>query len=145
MICHPRLIERLHDVDLAQLEAIVVAGEFRGAAPAGRRLHATSALNGDGAALGAVPDMQPWDTYGIIYTSGTTGPSKGVLVSYLQLYTTALVSYGYVEPDDRSAFNSHPMANAPSSRAVKPSASMSSIWKSSRSLIRWRLVRRRMV
>ena len=105
LICHPRLIERLHDVDLAQLEAIVVAGEFRGAAPAGRQLHAASALKGDGAALGAVPDMQPWDTYGIIYTSGTTGPSKGVLVSYLQLYTTALVSYGYVEPDDRMLIN----------------------------------------
>lgn len=105
MVCHPQLVGRLHDVDLAQLEAIVVAGEFDGVAPAGRRMHAASALKGDGTALGAIPDMQPWDTYGIIYTSGTTGPSKGVLVSYLQLYASALVSYGYVGPEDRMLIN----------------------------------------
>ena len=33
--------------------------------------------------------IAPWDTQSIIYTSGTTGPSKGVLSSYLQLYSMA--------------------------------------------------------
>ena len=33
----------------------------------------------------------PWDTQSIIYTSGTTGPSKGVMSSYLHLYTTGAV------------------------------------------------------
>ena len=31
--------------------------------------------------------IEPWDTQSIIYTSGTTGPSKGVLSSYLHMYT----------------------------------------------------------
>ena len=105
LVCHAKLVERLHAVELAQLEAIVVAGEFAGTAPAGRTLHPPSALRGDGAALEPVPEMQPWDTYGIIYTSGTTGPSKGVLVSYLQLYASGMVSYGYIGADDRMLVN----------------------------------------
>ncbi len=105
MVCHPRLVERLHDVDLAQLEEIVVAGEFNGTAPDGRKIHPELVLKGDGTVLGAVPEMQPWDTYGIIYTSGTTGPSKGVLVSYLQLYASGVGTYGYVGPDDRMLVN----------------------------------------
>jgi crotonobetaine/carnitine-CoA ligase len=31
--------------------------------------------------------IEPWDTQSVIYTSGTTGPSKGVLSSYLHMYT----------------------------------------------------------
>ncbi len=105
MVCHPRLMDRLHDIDRGQLEALVVAGEFDGVAPAGLTLHPASSLNGRADALGAMPEMHPWDTYGIIYTSGTTGPSKGVLASYLQLYASALVSYGYVGADDRMLVN----------------------------------------
>ena len=36
--------------------------------------------------------IAPWDTQTIIYTSGTTGPSKGVLSSYLQLYSMGVES-----------------------------------------------------
>ena len=108
MVCHARLADRLHDVELNQLEAIVPVGEWGesgGTVPAGLRLHPRSALRGDGDALGPLPEMQPWDTYGIIYTSGTTGPSKGVLVSYLQLYASGMVSYGYIGADDRMLVN----------------------------------------
>ncbi|MDP0941182.1 AMP-binding protein, partial [Klebsiella quasipneumoniae] len=31
--------------------------------------------------------IQPWDTQAIMYTSGTTGNAKGVISSYVQLYT----------------------------------------------------------
>ena len=33
--------------------------------------------------------IQPWDIQSIIYTSGTTGPSKGVLSSYLHMFSNA--------------------------------------------------------
>ncbi|MFI5436322.1 AMP-binding protein [Rhodococcus baikonurensis] len=32
--------------------------------------------------------IEPWHTQSIIYTSGTTGPSKGVLTSYMQAYSS---------------------------------------------------------
>ena len=105
LVCHARLMERLQDIDLAQVETLVCAGEHDGPAPGGRRLLGAAALDGDAAALGPVPQVQPWDTYGIIYTSGTTGPSKGVLASYLQLYASGVLSYGYMGPDDRILVN----------------------------------------
>ncbi len=105
MVCHAALIDRLGDIDLSQLETIVSSGEFDGAAPGARRLLPGTALQGDATTLGALPQVEPWDTYGIIYTSGTTGPSKGVLVSYLQLYASGLLSYGYMGPDDRILVN----------------------------------------
>ena len=42
---------------------------------------------------------------GVIYTSGTTGPSKGVLQTYLQIWTTGRCTYGYMTPDDRMLIN----------------------------------------
>ncbi len=105
LVCHAGLMDRLHDIDLAQVQDIVVCGEYAGVAPTGRSLHATSALAGDADLLGPMPLVQAWDTYAIIYTSGTTGPSKGVLASYLQLYASGLLSYGYMGPDDRILVN----------------------------------------
>jgi crotonobetaine/carnitine-CoA ligase len=105
LVSHARLIERLHDIDLAQVDTLVCVGDYEGSAPGNRRLLGAGALDGDAAALGSVPVVQPWDTYGIIYTSGTTGPSKGVLASYLQLYASGVLSYGYMGPDDRILVN----------------------------------------
>ena len=105
LVCHGTLLERLHTIELAQLQTIVTVGDHAAAAPPGRTLLPASALEGDAAALGPTPTVQPWDTHGIIYTSGTTGPSKGVLVSYLQLYASGVLSYGYMGPDDRILVN----------------------------------------
>jgi crotonobetaine/carnitine-CoA ligase len=33
--------------------------------------------------------IEPWDPMSIVFTSGTTGPFKGVLSSYLDLFTNA--------------------------------------------------------
>jgi len=43
---------------------------------------------------------QPWTTSCIVYTSGTTGPSKGVILPWAQLYSTAT---GIFPPEDMSA------------------------------------------
>lgn len=37
--------------------------------------------------------VEGWDTQMVIYTSGTTGPSKGVLISYVQRYSSAEALY----------------------------------------------------
>jgi crotonobetaine/carnitine-CoA ligase len=50
--------------------------------------------------------IEPWDNQSIIYTSGTTGPSKGVLSSYLHLYTNAGPDgWPFVRADDRFLVN----------------------------------------
>ena len=41
----------------------------------------------------------------IIYTSGTTGPSKGVMSSYLQLYSMGTESFHFLGADDRFMVN----------------------------------------
>ena len=41
----------------------------------------------------------------IIFTSGTTGPSKAVITSYVQEWTTAKVTYGYMVQSDRMLVN----------------------------------------
>ena len=105
LVCHTGLVERLHDIDLAQVQTIITSGDCATQAVKGRALLPISALDGNAQALGPAPEVQPWDIYAIIYTSGTTGPSKGVLASFLQLYASGLLSYGYMGPDDRILVN----------------------------------------
>jgi crotonobetaine/carnitine-CoA ligase len=106
MLCHAGLIDRLQDIDLAALESVVVlGGEVPTAAPGGRRVLVEVALRGHSSLLKDSPAVQPWDTHGIIYTSGTTGASKGVLTSYLQVWTTGIACYGYINSDDRMLIN----------------------------------------
>jgi carnitine-CoA ligase len=108
MIAHGALVERLADVDRAQLTDIVVLGPERPAIP-GVVLHDLAVLepatrvagnDADGTpTLGA--DPAPWDTLMVIYTSGTTGPSKGVLSSHRHARRAAL-GFRNVGPGDRN-------------------------------------------
>lgn len=104
LVVHADLTPRLADVDLARTEQLVVVGEG-GTAPAGETALPFSALDGDGANLAEDAPIEPWDVWGVIYTSGTTGPSKGVLQTYLQIWTTGRCTYGYMTPDDRMLIN----------------------------------------
>ncbi len=80
MIAHADLVDRLTALPLPKLKHVV----------------SPSALQSNTAALDDSASIDHWDIQCIIYTSGTTGPSKGVLSPYLQLYTTAVVTYGYM-------------------------------------------------
>jgi len=93
-VVHADLVPRLDGVPLARLtQAVVVAGPVDGAAkgPAGLSLvrYDDALLPADGVLAPPSRAIEPWDPQSIIYTSGTTGPSKGVLSSYLHMYTNA--------------------------------------------------------
>ena len=89
MVAHPELIERLTGLQTPALHQVIHP----------------PALAGDIAQLDDSADIAHWDIQCIIYTSGTTGPSKGVLVPYLQLYTTAIVTYGYLREGESMLVN----------------------------------------
>jgi crotonobetaine/carnitine-CoA ligase len=95
LIVHGDLLERLEGLNLPRLERIVAVGPQRPHSLA-IPVDPESILAGDASTLNDSVYPEPWDPQTIIYTSGTTGPSKGVLSPYLQLYTTAVVNYGYV-------------------------------------------------
>ncbi len=80
MVAHPELTPRLADLATPLLKHVI----------------GPDSLRGNAAALDDSAEVDHWDIQCIIYTSGTTGPSKGVLSPYLQLYTTAVVNYGYM-------------------------------------------------
>ena len=105
-IVHGDLVPRLGDVALARLERFVVTG----AAPVTHAALPTVAFSSleDGADEPEPPKraIEPWDTQSIIYTSGTTGPSKGVLSSYLHMYTNpGPESWHFVTGEDRFLVN----------------------------------------
>ena len=100
MIVHRNLIERLRDIPVGGIETLIVVGGPAGDLQWPGRVFGTDILD---TADDGVPDApaEPWDPEIVIFTSGTTGPSKGVLCSYLQMYCTGGVQYGYMTPDDR--------------------------------------------
>ena len=99
IVAHRDLIPRLGDVPLGTLKTVIATGQGEGAAVAGLTLLDEAVL--DQGAPAEPVTVEPWEPYGIIYTSGTTGPSKGVLCPHFHLYTTSVVTYGYMGPDDR--------------------------------------------
>jgi carnitine-CoA ligase len=104
LLAHGALIDRLAGLKLTSLERIVAFGS----APPGSlpwTIDAASILDGDESALDDRAEIEPWHIQSIIFTSGTTGPSKGVLSPYLQLYTTAVVNYGYLRDGESILVN----------------------------------------
>ena len=88
-IVHADLAPRLEDVPLASLKAAVVVGERRACPGLPTHFYADVLLPESGTLAPLARPIEPWDSQSIIYTSGTTGPSKGVLSSYLHIYTNA--------------------------------------------------------
>lgn len=109
-ICHEDLLERLLEDDCSGALAVIFTSPVKAAAEAARcarrgiTLLPFTALDGDPGSV-VVPALQPWDLQSICFTSGTTGPSKGVLSSYLHLYTMGWHCTEGVTPDDRYLIN----------------------------------------
>jgi crotonobetaine/carnitine-CoA ligase len=105
-VVHADLVGRLAGAKLAALTHLVVVG---GAAPADVALPSSrfESLSDVGAEPAEIArPIEPWHTQSIIYTSGTTGPSKGVLSSYLHMYTNpGPESWWFVTGEDRFLVN----------------------------------------
>lgn len=103
-IVHADLHRRLGEIELSKLEEIVVLGG-EGTDLAGLKVHQSAALAShdvDPPALDRA--IAPWDMQSIIFTSGTTGPSKGVMSSYVHLYSMAAAA-PFLRSDDRYMIN----------------------------------------
>jgi crotonobetaine/carnitine-CoA ligase len=102
LLVHPDLVPRLDEIDLAQVEQLVVTTDVQ---PDSSPLPVTAFDSVLGSADDELPlerPIEPWDIQSIIYTSGTTGPSKGVLSSYLHMFSNAgPESWPMVGEDDR--------------------------------------------
>jgi crotonobetaine/carnitine-CoA ligase len=106
-VVHASLVERLSGIQLARLERLVVTGS---AAPGPALLPITPFDDMSGTEVQLPPlarPIEPWDTQSVIYTSGTTGPSKGVMSSYLHMYTNpGPEAWPFVTGEDRFLVNS---------------------------------------
>ena len=106
-VVQDRLLEHLQMVDLANTRQIVVVGDFPSVSPLSVDLLRWDQMPSDSLTKEALEHVvEPWDTQFIIFTSGTTGPSKGVLVTYVQMFSTAMAHYdGHLGAEDRYLVN----------------------------------------
>lgn len=107
MVAHRALAGRLHDVAPGALARVLLTGDEQGDAPLQPPAGVSFAPLSDAAdapppaLLALDAPIEPWDTQSIMYTSGTTGLSKGVVTSYVQIYTMGPDAFDWITPDDR--------------------------------------------
>jgi len=105
-IVHADLVPRLRDVKLASLERLIVTGQGDVASAPLPAVPFASLSGRESELQPLARPIEPWDTQSIIYTSGTTGPSKGVLSSYLHMYTNpGPEAWYFVDGNDRFLVN----------------------------------------
>ena len=102
LLVHPDLVPRLSEIDLGRVERLVVTTRIE-VPEAPRPIQRFDELAGAAdETLELARPIEPWDIQSIIYTSGTTGPSKGVLSSYLHMFSNAgPESWPMVDENDR--------------------------------------------
>ena len=106
-VVHASLVDRLDGIALHRLEQLLVVGGATPAAPLPCTSYDAALLPASGTLAPLRRPIEPWDPMSIIFTSGTTGPSKGVLSSYLHLFTNAgPETWTFVRSDDRYLINS---------------------------------------
>ncbi len=103
-VIHADLHQRLGDIEPRHLREIVVLGG-EGRPVRGLDVRGVEALECEDESPPALErEIAPWDLQSIIFTSGTTGPSKGVLSSYVHLYSMA-VAAPFLSGEDRYMLN----------------------------------------
>lgn len=105
LVAHTTLLDRLESVDTASITKVVCVGENAVSLDLKTAHYDVLASSNK-----SVPELdspiEPWHTQSIIYTSGTTGPSKGVLSSYLHIFTNAgPETWHFVTGEDRFLIN----------------------------------------
>lgn len=106
IIAHSGLAPELANVKLASLQTLVLVGPDD-VQINGIETRSYIEVNAEEASLKPLREpIEPWHTQSIIYTSGTTGLSKGVLSSYLHMYTNAgPETWFFVGSEDRFLVN----------------------------------------
>jgi crotonobetaine/carnitine-CoA ligase len=106
IIAHSGLAPELANVELARLETLVLVGPDD-VQIEGIQTRPYADVNAEEASLKPLREpIEPWHIQSIIYTSGTTGLSKGVLSSYLHMYTNAgPETWFFVGSEDRFLVN----------------------------------------
>ena len=106
-VIHASLTDRLEGIDTYKLEKLIVVGGAADQTTLPAIPYEKALLPEAGTLAPLSRPIEPWDAMAIIFTSGTTGPSKGVLSSYLHLFTNAgPESWPFVTSDDRYLINS---------------------------------------
>jgi carnitine-CoA ligase len=103
MVAHATLVDRLHDIETAQLHDVVVCGGTT-ELPHALTVHPAALLAGRDRAEPS-RQVQPWDSNYLMFTSGTTGPSKAVECTYVQAWCGAAMGMDYFDADDRVLAN----------------------------------------
>jgi crotonobetaine/carnitine-CoA ligase len=82
-----RYLDRLDELSMGKLRTIIVSGNALRSEGVKYEQVSLSACF-DAADPAKVPDVtvEPWQAQFILFTSGTTGPSKGAIVTYVQMY-----------------------------------------------------------
>ena len=105
LVAEEALLERLDGISPGKVKTVLTVNADAGSSS--RRVEGVDIMPladvdvVDDAALELDRPIEPWDTLAIMYTSGTTGNAKGVVTSYVQLYTMGPDAFDCVEPDDR--------------------------------------------
>ena len=105
LVAHGQLIDRLEGINVAKVARIIHVGSSNNS-----QILEQLEFDELTAARAEPPELdtpiEPWDTQSIIFTSGTTGPSKGVLSSYLHIFTNAgPETWHFVTGEDRFLIN----------------------------------------
>lgn len=105
LVAHGQLLERLGEVDVAQIEKAISVGDGE-PPPAILGVDFSTVESTSSGPPELDRPIEPWDVQSIIFTSGTTGPSKGVLSSYLHIFTNAgPETWHFVTGEDRFLIN----------------------------------------
>ncbi|WP_442581008.1 AMP-binding protein [Mesorhizobium sp. ASY16-5R] len=103
-IVHADLHQRLGEIERGALNEIVVLGG-EGLPVAGMTVHQADRFSSSDLRAPALDhELAPWDMQSVVFTSGTTGPSKGVMSSYMHLYSMAKGA-PFLGRDDRYMVN----------------------------------------
>lgn len=95
-IVHASYVDRMVDLDLGSIRCLLVVGDLATVDCPPNIEWLEWRATCDGAHPAQAPDVtvEPWQTQFILFTSGTTGPSKGVIVTYVQMHDMVMASFG---------------------------------------------------
>lgn len=111
--------DRFAGLDRAAVEIVVVAGGDSPPALTGtRQLPFVDVFEQADPALCPDVIVEPWETQFILFTSGTTGPSKGAIVTYVQMHDMIMATFGGRLGEDDNYMLNMPLFHVSGTRAA---------------------------